>query len=216
MSLYNFSFRQVIFQLLPWFMRKKLLLRYMYSAIKPLATLHNDGVTVSTFGQLSPSLYQFQVFIDFFLKFDARTIYLEKYLNIIYDPVDERIKVVNDNIFHVRYMFNKAEEQAPDYWYNKWQAGTAYIASPEDYVYFSSRVYKCTANSTGNQPPNTAFWEDQGDLIHMFNKTDTFTEDCIIEVPAVVTFQPDYTTNKITNEVNRYNAAGRTFLIKVI
>ena len=214
--MFNINFRQLAFQTIAWFLRKANWLRFVYSAVKPLRDLNNDGTPIESFGQKSPSMFHFQRFIKNFLRFDARTIYLQRYLNQIYDPVNEKIKIVNDNTFQVRYMFNDAEQQAPDYFYNKWQAATSYVASPADFVYLTNKVFKCTANSTGDQPPNISFWEDQGVLIHMFNKVDTFIADYIVEIPLVVTLQPDYSTEKITAEINQLNAAGRVFVLQIV
>ncbi len=88
--MFNVDFKDIIFQLTPHFLRKDNLLKFMFSAIKPLKTINNDGVVVESFGQQNSSLHQFILFITNFLNFDARTIFLEKFLNDIYAKVTQR------------------------------------------------------------------------------------------------------------------------------
>ena len=87
---FNIDFKDIIFQLTPHFLRKENLLKFMFSVIKPLKTINNDGVVVESFGQKNSSLHQFILFITNFLNFDARTIFLEKFLNDIYAKVTQR------------------------------------------------------------------------------------------------------------------------------
>lgn len=86
---FNVDFKDIKFQLTPHFLRRDNLLRLMFSAVKPLKTINNDGVIVESFGQKNSSLFQFILFITNFLNFDARTIFLEKFLNDIYAKVTE-------------------------------------------------------------------------------------------------------------------------------
>ena len=87
--IFNTDFKDVIFQVDPHFLRKDNFLKLMFSGIKPLKTINNDGVVVESFGQKNSSLHQFILFITNFLNFDARTIFLEKFLNDIYAKVIE-------------------------------------------------------------------------------------------------------------------------------
>ena len=93
MAIFNVNFRDIVNQYLPHFLRKDNILRYLFGAIKPLSKLNNDGVEVESFGQLNPSLFQFELFIKNFLLFDARTIYLERYLNDRWDSINRQIKI---------------------------------------------------------------------------------------------------------------------------
>lgn len=86
---FNVDFKDILFQLTPHFLRRENLLKFMFSTIKPLKTINNDGVIVESFGQKNSSLHQFILFITNFLNFDARTIFLEKFLNDIYAKVTE-------------------------------------------------------------------------------------------------------------------------------
>ena len=86
---FNTDFKDIIFQLTPHFLRKDNFLKLIFSGIKPLKTINNDGVVVESFGQKNSSLHQFILFITNFLNFDARTIFLEKFLNDIYAKVTE-------------------------------------------------------------------------------------------------------------------------------
>lgn len=106
MSKFNINFKDIKFQLTPFFLRKDNLLKLMFSAIKPLKTLNNDGVVVESFGQKNSSLHQFVLFITNFLNFDARTIFLEKFLNDIYEKVTERWLPTKSYLIGSKIIFN--------------------------------------------------------------------------------------------------------------
>jgi len=53
--MFNIDFKDIKFQLTPHFLRKDNLLKLMFSAVKPLKTINNDGVPVESFGQLNSS-----------------------------------------------------------------------------------------------------------------------------------------------------------------
>jgi len=62
-SLFQINFRDIANQSLPHFLRKDDFLRYMFSTVKPLSTLNNDGVEIESFGQKNPTMFQFELFI---------------------------------------------------------------------------------------------------------------------------------------------------------
>lgn len=211
MTMFNVSYRDLTFQALPHFLRKSNFLKLIFSAIKPLQTLNNDGVIVESFGQLNPSLYQFTLFIENFLRFDARTIYLERYLNDLYDPVARQINIVNNNAANVLYLFNDAEQHTPVYMFNNWDSTTAYIASPEDFAVEGNVVYQCIANNTNQQPPNATFWSVLQDIDYQFNFEDIFPFDYRIDIPLSVTVQPEYSDDRIKAQINLLNSASKTY-----
>ena len=104
--MFNVNFKDVIFQLTPHFLRKDNFLRFMFSGIKPLKTINNDGVIVESFGQKDASLEQFILFITNFLDFDARTIFLEKFLNDVYAKVTERWLIQKSYLIGDKIIFN--------------------------------------------------------------------------------------------------------------
>ena len=103
---FNVDFKDIIFQLTPHFLRKDNFMRFIFSGIKPLKTLNNDGVVVESFGQANSSLHQFILFITNFLNFDARTIFLEKFLNDVYAKVTERWDVQVSYLIGDKIIFN--------------------------------------------------------------------------------------------------------------
>ena len=104
--MFNVDFKDVLFQLDPHFLRKDNFLRFMFSGIKPLKTINNDGVLVESFGQKDASLEQFILFITNFLFFDARTIFLEKFLNDVYAKVTERWLIQKSYLIGDKIIFN--------------------------------------------------------------------------------------------------------------
>ncbi len=215
--LFRITFRTLAKQAIAWFLRQPLFLRILYSAFKPLQTLNDDGVAVRAFGQENPSLFQLERFINNFVAFDARTIYLQKWLNDYYDPVKERIVINNNNNLPFQYIHNTAELATRFYMFNNWDSGTAYVASPEDYVHFKGFIWVSIANGTNKEPDSQpTFWTQFEEIEYFFNVADTFPVDYVVEIPIAVEMQPDYTTARIVSQINLFNAAGTTFEIRVV
>ena len=206
--MFNVNFRDIAEQITPHFLRKAQWRRILFSAIKPLSTLNNDGVPIFSFGHKNPTLYQFQLFIENFLRFDARTIYLERYLNDQWDPTNRQIKIVNNNTPFVLYLFNKAEQADPVYMYNLWDATISYVV--DDRVMFGNIIYKATAPNSNDQPPS-ANWTSEGDITFLYNFEDETPFDYRIEIPIAVTGQPNYSNERFKNQVRLFNSAGRSF-----
>jgi len=211
MGVFNVNFRDLVNQIAPHFLRKDEFLRLLFSKIKPLTDINNDGVIVESFGQVDSSLYQFTLFINNFLNFDARTIFLEKFLNQVYDPVNEGIVIVNDNTTHVQYLFNDAEQKPDVFMYNQWDATISYVDAPEDFVFEDNVIYKANAASLNKQPPNASFWDVQGPITFLFNFDDVFPFDYRIDIPLSITGQTNYSNERIKSQINLFNSAGRTY-----
>lgn len=250
---FNVDFKDVTFQLTPHFLRKDNLLRFMFSAIKPLKTLNNDGVVVESFGQPNSSLHQFVLFITNFLNFDARTIFLEKFLNDIYAKVTERwdiqksyligdkiifdgqnyialtnntgnqpdvnptdwettgIEIINDNTIQVQYLFNDAEQGFDFFMFNNFDTSVSY--SSDDFVVFENQVFQAnTGTSPGESPTtNPGKWDFEQDITFIFNFSDQFPFDYQVQIPPDIRLQPDYSNDRIKNQIKQLNAAGISF-----
>ncbi len=225
MSRYNVNFRDVVNAVTWFYLRTARTLSLLFSLIKSLQTLNNDGVVVEALGQDSPSFFQLVRHIQKFVIFDARTLYLQKYLNDIYDPVLKRIVIVNDNTSHVIYIFNLAEttDSTIFYLYNSWDATVAYkqgsappAETDADFVLndFDNHIYHAilTAGNTNKRPDlNPLHWVDDGLITFLFNNEDSFPVDYRIDIPLSVTLQPDYSNARIQSQINLLNLAGRTY-----
>lgn len=256
--IFNVDFKDIKFQLTPFFLRKDNLLKLMFSAIKPLKTINNDGVVVESFGQKNSSLHQFILFITNFLNFDARTIFLEKFLNDIYAKVTEGwlitksyligdkiifdgqnyitltantgkqpdlnptdwettgIEIINDNTISVQYIFTKAEQDPPYTLYKLWDNTFAYkintLPVTGDFAVFENKVYQAKTDNTNKQPDlNPADWDFKSDITYLFHFEDQFPFDYRVEIPLSVRTQPDYSNDRIKNQIKQLNAAGRSF-----
>ena len=218
---FNIDFKGILFQLTPHFFRTdEDLLRRMFSAIKPLQNLNNDLKIVTSFGQKNSSFYSFVLFIRNFIRFDARTIYLEKFLNLIYDSSFERIFIVNTNVLGVLYLFNKIEEREDVFFYNNWDSAFDYkindLPITGDFVAFENKIYQAKTDSAGKQPNlNPSDWEFVKEITFLFNFVDVFPVDYIVDIPISVTLQPNYNNERIKSQINLLNAAGRTFALRI-
>lgn len=255
---FNVDFKDIKFQLTPHFLRKENLLKLMFSAVKPLKTLNNDGVIVESFGQLNSSLFQFVLFITDFLNFDARTIFLEKFLNDIYAKVTARwvitqdfligdkvifdgqnyialtnntgrqpdlnptdwettgIEIINDNTIQVQYMFNNDEQGEDFFLFNDWDDTFDYkintLPVTGDFAVFGNKVYQAKTDNTNKQPDlNPSDWDFFRDITYLFSFSDELPFDYRVLVPLAITLQPDYSNDRIKNQIIQLNAAGRSF-----
>lgn len=256
--IFNVDFKDIKFQLTPFFLRKDNLLKLMFSAIKPLKDINNDGVVVESFGQKNSSLHQFILFILNFLNFDARTIFLEKFLNDIYAKVTERwldtkdyiigdkiifdgqnyialtsnvgkqpdlnpsdwettgIEIINDNTIRVQYLFNNAEEADDFIMFNDWDDTFSYkintLPVTGDFAVFENKVYQAKTDNINKQPDlNPSDWDFFRDITFLFSFSDAFPFDYRVLVPLAITQQPDYSNDRIKNQIKQLNAAGRSF-----
>ncbi len=222
--MFGVNFKDLTFQYIPHFLRFDNLLKYIFSAIKPLSELNNNGVVIDSFGQKNPSLFQFERFIRNFLRFDARTLYLQKFLNDFWDPVQERIRIINDNTSHVLYLFNDAEQREGVFFYNNWDSTVAYVKNggtglptipiplTGEFAVFGNIVYQAKTDNTNKQPNlNPADWEVFKAITFLFNLEDEFPIDYRIEIPLDVTLQPDYSDARFKAQVQLFNAAGRNY-----
>lgn len=68
--------------------------------------------------------------------------------------------------------------------YVEQQSSGSVVTQYASVVYYNSKVYKCTAPSTGNLPTNTSFWQEVTDLSTLIDNTnvDAFIEDFYIKV----------------------------------
>ncbi len=249
----NVDFKDIKFQLTPHFLRKDNLLKLMFSAVKPLKTINNDGVVVESFGQKNSSLHQFRLFINNFLNFDARTIFLEKFLNDIYAKVTQRwfntvsfligdkvifdgqnyialtnnvgkqpdlnptdwettgIEIINDNTTRVQYLFNNAEQGIDFFMFNNFDSAISY--SLDDFVVFENEVFQANTGTSAGESPGTTpgKWDFEQDITFIFSFSDLFPFDYRVLVPLAIILQPDYSDDRIKNQIKQLNAAGRSF-----
>ena len=131
---YNINFRIIGANLIPSFLRGSTFLSLIYSLIKALK-------------DVNLLLYAITQRITYVLQFNGQIIYLEKYLNDVYDPVDMRIYIQNTSNSSPTYLFNRAELNDETYLFNRSEAETEpYLynrdeASGIDYVIFVPTEY---------------------------------------------------------------------------
>lgn len=209
---YRVGFKDISNMLSPWFFREPVYQKYLFSLVKPLSDINDNGIPIQFFNQKNPSLYQFTIFITRFLQVNASRIVLEKYLNELFDPTNQGIVLENHPVTYVTYEFNDSEEHTVDYGYNDWDATVDYAATKEYVLAPDGNVYLSnTTPNISNQPPH-ANW----DLIstgqeYLFNEEDTFEADYLIKIPVLVATGADYDSDRFKAIVNFFNAAGRTF-----
>jgi len=198
---FNVNFRDIVFQLTPFFLRQRKVLLYIYSLIKGLKDVN----------------VMFLAYYDRtqrVLKHNAQTIYIEHYLNLEYDPVNEGIYIENISSNVIQYRYNIAEAQPPLYIYNLYNHATAYVIG--EYISYGNTIYECIANTTGNYPSDPVYWTATAEQIFYYNDGETdSTYNFIIWIPdgiKIVCGYPNYTT--FTAKANQFVFSDKKYIIQ--
>ena len=201
MKIYDISFRDIIYQLLPHWLRMRKTLLYLYSLIKPIKDVNIEFL----------SYYNEKNII---LKHNAQTIYLQHYLNYEYDPFDERILIENTSDTSVLYRFNKAESPTPLYYYNQYNNSISY--SIGDFVSYGFDIYECISATTGNNPSDIAYWSitTERQVYHYNDGEVSASYNFAIWIPDSIKFLcgfPNFTRFKA--QVNQFNFSDKKYTI---
>ena len=97
---------------------------------------HKDwiAVLVTPIKWLNDQVVIFATSAYYQLSFNGQVIYLEHYLNDLFDNNDRRIFISDDSLLLAPYLFNKEDNEDPLYIYNKEDAEAPfYIYNREDY-----------------------------------------------------------------------------------
>lgn len=86
----------------------------MYSILKPLKTLNTSFVA-------------FRLAVQRKLRFNAQIIYLEHFLNDLYDPANKGIYIEDLANLELAYVFNHIEERPALYLYNDFEQIPVYL-----------------------------------------------------------------------------------------
>ena len=212
--MFRVNFRDLSFQLSPDEFRAPIYLRYLYSLVKPLSDINDNGTPIQFFNQKNRSFYPLTVFISRFLAVDGSRIAVQKYLNELWDPTNEGILIVNSATVEVLYRYNNSEQHTDEYDYNAWDATVDYAASNEWVLAANGNVYESLQTPNVDKEPsaNGAYWVLYSTAQeYMFNEADIYTADYTIKIPRLVTMQPGYSPDRFKAQVNFFNAAGRTY-----
>lgn len=154
--MFGIDFKDIIRRVLPWFMRTDNTLRYLDA---PAAVLKD----------INDQLLVFRTNTRFYVSVTPQTIYLEYYLNLLYDIFQSRIYIENISDPLAQYVDNVSEARPPDFWvYNK------------------------------TESPDTSVDNPIGDPVYFFNNSEADSEfDYIIHVPTVLGIDADEIRSRI-------------------
>jgi len=186
---------------MPYWLRTRNTLLYIYSLIKPIKDVNIDFL----------AYYDAKRRI---LKHTAQTIYLEHYLNLEYDAVNEGIYIENISESSVLYVFNSAEGQPPLYVYNLYDNSIAYIVG--EFCSYGNTIYECIANTTGNNPTDASYWLETTEQLFLYNDAEAASSyNFIIWIPDAIKIScgyPNYTTFEA--KANQFVFSDKKYLIQ--
>ncbi len=196
--MFNINFARFSKNLTPWFLR---------------SPRFKQWIGVMTWGAslALDTLKSYRIQKDYELKFTGQRLYLERWLNDKFDPVNKAITVTNIVLTLNPFVFNKIEGREM-YVFNKWKSATAYVTN--DHVTHLGIVYKALQATTANTPASSpAFWSVVRDQIYLFNKTEiggaiVFT----VTIPVTITLNAQ-TTADIKTEIDKFVIAGKNYEI---
>jgi len=196
--MYNINFARFGKNLTPWFLR---------------SPRNKQWIGVITWGAsiANDSLKSFRTLKDYELQFTGQRLYLEKWLNDKFDPVNQGFEIENIQLTQNPFVFNKIEGRET-YTANKFNPATAYVVG--DRVTSVGIVYRATSGSTGNTPAsNPAFWTVVRDQLHLYNKTEIGNGVVFqVIVPLSITLT-DQVRNNIKIQVDKFVIAGHEYEI---
>lgn len=165
--------------------------------------------------------------------YDGSIIMLERLMNLetllSYDPNTRQNDIVARSIIYIedksthnfRYLFNKAENRAPVYMYNRWAPGF-YSVDERVWNRSDNGIYRCIAPITlpSSSPNNNpAEWRFERTIDFWFNKSESGTyPKFIVWVPTSLggTYETSGTNDNsfLRGIIDTYRKAGSIYLIK--
>lgn len=107
--MFNIDLRDLALKWIEPDLRIGKLLDFIYTMMKPLKNTNN-------------LLQAFRNQVNYKLLFNGQVIYLERYLNDVYDPINRRIFISDAVRKPIHYLYNKLESKPNTYLYNNSEA----------------------------------------------------------------------------------------------
>lgn len=196
--MYNVDFHTIAQRVIPKVIRKAPLTEWIKALIRPMQTVNGW-------------FDSYRSGVEYRLQFSGAQIYLEHYLNDLFDPNGRNIYIDNPPPLDRQPIFTKASGQPPrQIIYRKYDSTANYMF---DYrVASGTKVYRSIQNNNqGNDPASSpAYWEDEGERLAWFTKAAmAVKDDFIVYVPDNIT----YDANRLKAAINRYKPAGKNYII---
>lgn len=196
--MFNINFARFAKNLIPWFMRTPRMKQWI-------------GVLTWGASIALDELKSFRTLKDYELNFTGQRLYLERWLNDKFDPVNQAITVTNILLTQNPFIFNKIEGRET-YVFNKWNAGITYTTG--DRASYGGAIWRCLQTSTNNIPSSSpAYWTQNSDQKHLFNKSEiggavVFT----VTIPNTIPLT-DQKRKEIATEIDKFVVAGKQYQI---
>lgn len=115
------DFHKILRLILPLSKRKVKIDSWLYIILQPITYLNN-------------LFYQFKEVTNYKLKFNGQVIYLEHYLNDLYDPSQRRIYIEDTSNTDPNYIFNRVELLPALILYNQSENTPVYFLNNNEYT----------------------------------------------------------------------------------
>jgi hypothetical protein len=196
---YNINWLKQIKNNLPSFLIRSFRINFILALIKPIKNIYAEFLLIQ-------ADYIFKV------RFNGQVCYLEKYLNLFFDPGNGIY--IDDFAPDYFYAYRTSELKPPTYLYNKWQPTINYLAGEFAYA-DDGNVYEAAFNNIGKYPvsgPGAAFWSGTTKKPPYIRQRAEFggSISFIVYVPIALVFD----INKMKAIINYYKLAGRGYLIQ--
>jgi hypothetical protein len=173
--------------------------------------------------------------IQTLLRYDSKTLNLEKYLNWKYDntlsdfdsynvtsdtyskagvllanPNNKPRIQVGSNSRVMNFMYNLVETHDPIYFYNNWDSTQLY--NPTDRVQYNSNIYVCILMHSNKVPTDPTYWTFQKVVSYYYNLGGgVLNADFIVYVPTALLGTK---LAEFNSDIKKYKLAGKTYLIE--
>tara|TARA_R110000796_G_scaffold63139_2_gene145507 strand:- start:617 stop:1216 length:600 start_codon:yes stop_codon:yes gene_type:complete len=196
--MFSINFARFAKNLIPWFLR---------------TPRFKQWIGVVTWGSAIclEKLRNYRTLKDYEIQFTGQRLYLERWLNDKFDPVNQLITVTNVILTQNPFVYNSLE-QRETYLVNKWVGSQTYTIN--DRIGYGGKIFKALTTTTGNVPSGSpASWVIHREQLYLFNKGEIGSGFVfIVTVPATITLSNQVHQN-ISDQINKFLIAGKQYQI---
>ncbi|MCF8219399.1 MAG: hypothetical protein K9J21_10515 [Bacteroidales bacterium] len=194
---YSFSLEKLILRRIPWALRQSQRTAWIKAMHAYLFKLNDE-------------FKQFVLDTKYKLKIDGRKIYLEHYLNDLYDDVQRRIYIETNQLPDQLFLFKKQEIPAL-YLSRLWINTTTYTVG--NVVNYRGVNYQATSSNSNRRPDNyPSIWEVIGNSYYLTKADFDESNDFTIVFPSTILIDMEF-ERKVRGLINPYVVTGKKFNI---
>lgn len=192
---YSFSLEKLILRRIPWALRKPNRIAWINS-MHAYLFLINDKFKA------------FVLEVRYKLQINGQKIYLEHYLNDLFDDTQRRIYIDTNQLPAMLFTFKKQEVPA-FFIAHIWKSTVTYNAG--DKVIYGAKMYKALTTSTNRNPVTyDTMWEEIDESYYLTKADYVYANDFTIVFPSVILISTEFERH-VRALIDPYVVAGKKY-----